>query len=262
MHDHLPRPTRHRPGRSRRRACLTAGLLACLALSGGAAAQYTNSWTNPYTGTTWNNPMSSFIDTVIYTNRWQRLTSPGGATAAEAALAAPDPAVNSFRPVPRRLELQEYAASLTTDPAEQAQLMALLEFGFEEYEAAAERLERPHNVAFALTYLIGVSYLVYTEGDEPSEEALEAVWRGTHQMFAEAPEFQRATDRDKQRAYEQLVMSATLPLFGYFLSAEDGDLEAMGAYRELAGQTLESLLGVPAEQVVFTATGLELGSGR
>jgi hypothetical protein len=54
---------------------LAAGalLLACVAPA--------DDWTNTYTGTTWNNPISSFLDTTIWSRSFQ-LPS-GAATAAK-----------------------------------------------------------------------------------------------------------------------------------------------------------------------------------
>ncbi len=55
-------------------------------------------------------------------------------------------------------------------------------------------------------------------------------------------------------------MMATLPLMGYIQAVEEGDARSAAMYQEFAGQVLSSSLGVPPEQVVFTATGVSLAN--
>ena len=109
------------------------------------------------------------------------------------------------------------------------------------------------------SYLVGVSYLVYTGGDEPSERALESVWEAVHRTLAESPDFQRSSHAERQGFYETLVVLATLPLAGYQEGLETGDAETLATYQALAGDLLSTLFDVAPDEVRFTADGLIVG---
>jgi hypothetical protein len=227
-----------------------------------ALAQWGNggsSWTNPYTGTTWNNPMSSYLDTVIMNGIWSRF--PSSSAEAEPTESEPLPPVGASAFVPRadRLQVQAVAAGLTDDPQLRAGLADLFEAGLQQFEAVAREDGREHNVALAFTYLVGVSYLVYTGGEEPSERALEAVWEAVHRTLAGSQDFQRSSHAERQGFYETLVMLATLPLAGYQEGRETGDAETLATYRALAGELLSTLFDAAPDEVRFTADGLIVG---
>lgn len=218
-----------------------------------------NSWTNPYTGTTWNNPMSSYLDTVIMNGIWSRFPSSSAEAEPTEAEALPPVGASAFVPQSGRLQVQAVAAGLTDDPQLRAGLTDLFEAGLQQFETIAREDGREHNVALAFTYLVGVSYLVYTGGDEPSERALESVWEAVHRTLAESPDFQRSSHAERQGFYETLVVLATLPLAGYQEGRETGDAETLATYQALAGDLLSTLFDVAPDEVRFTADGLIVG---
>lgn len=158
-------------------SCLLALLAATL--EGQAQAQY-GTWINPYTGSAWNNPSSSLLDTMIQGG----LRFPDRATAApgaeerspHTATAAAPVNATSFLPTPQRLEVEAFVRSLSADPSEQAVLAQALDESIELFDEAARRQGRRHNVALAVAYMIAVNYTVYSGGLEVSEAAFEALW--------------------------------------------------------------------------------------
>lgn len=230
-----------------------------------AYAQY-GGWTNPYTGSTWNNPGSSLLDTMIQGRIFapSQPSTAGGAqggadTGAESEAEFPRTSATGFQPVPGRLEVAAFAQSLTADPTEQAIFIEALDESIALFEQAARDLGRPHNVALAITYMIAANYTVYTGGLEVEEEAFETLWGAVHQMLAESLDFKRSSHRARQSLYETAVMTASLPLMGYVQAVEEGDSRSAAMYQEFAGQVLSSSLGVPPDEVLFTPTGVSLG---
>jgi hypothetical protein len=170
----------------------------------------------------------------------------------QAQAAAPQ---TNFRPGQQRLLVQQFSRSLSTDPAVVRQLNTAFTEGFKAFEDEAKRLGKPNNVAMALTYLIGVCYMVHY-GEEPSEAALMNLQAKTDMALGES--LKGKPDRERQTLYEALVLMATLPLMGYTVAAEEKDQALMDTYREIAGVALESALGIRPERLKFTATGLEM----
>ncbi|WP_299429379.1 DUF6683 family protein [uncultured Meiothermus sp.] len=163
----------------------------------------------------------------------------------------------AFRPGAQRLLVRQFAQSLSNKPGEVQELVTAFNEGFKAFEAEARRLGRPHNVAMAFTYLVGVCYLVHY-GQEPSETALMNLQANTDAAFGGSEAFKRLTDPERQRVYEALVLMATLPLLGYTVAVEQNDPELLETYRGIAGVALETALGVRPDRLKFTATGLEL----
>ncbi|MCS7067996.1 DUF6683 family protein [Meiothermus sp.] len=163
----------------------------------------------------------------------------------------------SFKPGAQRLLLNPFVRSLSNKPAEVQELTRAFTEGFKGFEAEARRLGRPHNVAMAFTYLVGVCYLVHY-GEEPTEAALLNLQANTDAAFGASEAFRRLTDGERQRMYEAFVLMATLPLLGYTVAVQENDPKLLEDYREIAGVALEATLGVRPERLKFTPTGLEL----
>ena len=65
------------------------------------------------------------------------------------------------------------------------------------------------------------------------------------------------TDRQKQELYEKVVISTMLAKAGYDEAKTNGDTNSMAIYRNLAGQTLQALSGMPPEKVNLGAAATE-----
>ncbi|MBD2298460.1 hypothetical protein H6G80_20620 [Nostoc sp. FACHB-87] len=163
----------------------------------------------------------------------------------------------TFRPVPQRLLLTQFARSLSSDPAVVRESTKAFSEGFKAFEQEARRLGRPNNVAMAFTYLVGVCYMVHY-GEEPTEAALMNLQANSDAAFGSSTTFKALNSQERQKLYETFVLMATLPLAGYTVAIEQNDQELLNTYREVAGVALETALGVRPERLRFTATGLEL----
>ena len=71
------------------------------------------------------------------------------------------------------------------------------------------------------------------------------------ELAAEAGTFASMTDRQKQELYENLVISTMLAKAGYEEAQKGGDKANMAIYRDLAGQTLTAVSGLPPDKINF-----------
>jgi hypothetical protein len=187
-------------------------------------------------------------------NRIQSRSKGVPATPLPQAPAAP---LTTFRPTPTRMLVQGFAESLSKNPAEVRELVAAFNEGFGAFESEAKRLGRPHNVAMAFAYLVGVCYMVH-HGVEPSETALMNLQANSDAAFGSLEGFKSLQGPDQQKMYETFVLMATLPLMGYTVATAQNDKKLLATYREAAGVALESVLGVRPDRLKFTDTGLEV----
>lgn len=211
-----------------------AVVVFAVALAQPAWAQFRN----PYTGRMFNNPMSSYLDTVLRGRMNQRvlermiLEKRAGRGKEE----APRPAeakhpihATDFTPGGPRI-LPAMLASGAAE-AEREGARAALEMILDLYEKEA----RKHNVAYALAFLLGLSAQV-VKGEEVPDEQAEQLARDLNDVLAEAPQFQQLPARVKQELYETSVVVG-----GMIAALSSGGMEAQA--KQLATQVLASLQG-------------------
>ncbi len=226
---------------------LAAGLLACLA-AGEAAAQYTN----PYNGTTWNNPVSAMCDVMI-TNSIQKkmlekslaqkrsgsaAVQPTGTAAPAAAPAAPkhELAASGFTPLGGRLMPDKIAAGVAgIEPAQQQQLAQAFRQTLATYEAQLPK----DNVSFAIGFLIVASLQVFS-GKEVSDSDYEQLVRDLNDILAETPRFQQMDAKGKQTLYEVSVITGGIVAGLYNTGVEEKDAAAQQQAKDLAKSILET----------------------
>ncbi|HEU4389314.1 MAG TPA: DUF6683 family protein [Blastocatellia bacterium] len=227
-------------------AILTLGftLLSLLGLSRPAAAQYTN----PFTGRTFNNPMSSFADTLIMQKMQQQMLLKTierrrNQTASAPQAAPPAPAypitATDFRPTGTRLVVEPLVSATPDATAEQKQALRTV---YLETLSAFEKEARKNNLAYALTFLLGASIQVVTGKDLPDEDAHELA-RGLNDILGGTPEFRRLTPQEKQSLYETAIITGGLIVVMQQMGVEQNDESLKKQARELAQTMLEKLGG-------------------
>lgn len=230
--------------------------LAVLGLAAPARAQ----WTNPYTGNTWNNPTSSFLDTVIRGKlnaaamaRAQKDRKPGGSPDEQATA----PVRVTYRSAGGSRVADEFAASLLSEKADRAELARYLRQVLGAYASKARDEGRPNDLGHALTFFVAVNYLVVHEQDV-SDEGMAAANRQLDALLASSANLARAGDRQKQQLAEYFVCSAGFVLAGYQQGKEKDDARQVKQYQALAGQNLKQLLQIEADRLQITDDGLRL----
>lgn len=205
-------------------------------------------FTNPYTFSTWNNPISSSADTAIMNRAFQRMVegSVSGTSAAVAPASNPAPlSASSFRPVAWQLMPQPLASDPSLSPAEQQQLATLYSELLTTYhdwliDEGEQRLE--NNVAGAMMYLMLTSQYVLNDGEELSQEEQEVVLQNFNEALASDTHFQELSAQGKQELYETLVISASLPMALYFEGQADDDLSLITQAQAMAEAILIAIL--------------------
>ena len=226
-------------------------------LLGVCSAQ--DAWTNPYTGGTWNNPISSFLDTTLW-SRSMGLAS-GGTTEGQAAGTAPttpSPAL-TYSPGPP-VAPHALAEQLGQTAEQRRQLEDVFSEILKSYSEQAAADGRDHNLATAATFFVLCSYTVLHDGAEPSDAAQEALFAQMQQALGAQPELDQAADADKQSLAETLVLLGALPVVGLQQAAEGNDQATKDSMLRMAAQNLEALLHVQADGVTVSDAGLAIGA--
>jgi hypothetical protein len=220
-------------------------LLLIIALTGTAAA---DTWTNPYTGNSFNNPMSSLADTFIrqamdrkmLENMYARKNGGGTATTdAPAATAKHEPWTKSdFKPGKKRLVVDTIIAGLAQNAEQQQGLATGINAVFEGFEKVA----RKNNVAYALAFMVAASVSVQT-GNQVSDAQSEELAVGINDLLARSPGFAKASATDRQKLYETFVTLGGLVML--FAEVGKQDEASAKAAKVLATQSLRMVGGAP-----------------
>jgi hypothetical protein len=206
-----------------------------------ALALVLGQYTNPYTGVTWNNPMSNTLDTAIYNSMWKRatmrglgLTPPG--TVQDVPNAPPRAAYTAtdFKPAGPRSVAQALVAQSKGVTKEQARaLVEGLNAGIDSFEKEA----RKNNVAYALAFLLGVSVQVLSEKDVPDDKAEELAQLINDELAASAS-FKKTTPKQRQIVYETSIVTGALIGGMAAQAAQANDAEMKRQAQAMAAQAL------------------------
>jgi hypothetical protein len=256
------------------RASKWGAFAAALVLVGGmlpAHAQYTN----PYTGNTFNNPASSFLDTVILHNmqtmqlRTSMMVSSNMLTS---SLSRSGPKLTkkqqaeadrfaryrgtmfkSGRPV---MPVQLAASFIKTPGKQREDMTKLFSVLLEVYNQRSRQQKAPANdLARTLAYCIAANYAYYTE-QEVSASGLAMLRGKIRTALTASDKFRKIKDADKQKVSETLIILTHFAALGYDQAKEGKNKESMEMFRKLAGLNLQGMLGVAPGRVKLEKTGL------
>jgi hypothetical protein len=115
-----------------------------------------------------------------------------------------------------------------------------------------------NDVALALNYFISTNYFVYSLGRGPTAGQMSATRDMIRANMVQDQAFRQMSDKQKQEAYETLIVLAGFVDMGYGTSKKNGDTGAAEQFRQMAKYNLETVLGVPIDKIHFTDNGLEL----
>jgi hypothetical protein len=227
---------------------LLTAAIATATLSLAAPRPAEAQFTNPYTFSTWNNPVSSSADTAIMNRAFQRMVEGGSSSSAgsvAAAVSGPPLSASAFRPIAAQIMPLRLAADPALSPAERQEMAALYSDLLTFYhdwliEEGEQRLQ--NNVAGAMTYLLLTSHYVLNDGEEISETDQEAILQNFNEALASDAHFQALSAQGKQELYETLVISAVLPFALYLEGYDLGDGDLVAQAQQMAEDTLVAIL--------------------
>jgi hypothetical protein len=225
-------------------------------------------------GGSWNNPTSASIGNIINDQLWNRVFAKARARDKARAAAAktsrvetptPRPEVSkktpaqidaavSFRPTGTQLETQAIADELSAGgtPETKQQMPLIISALLTEYEKAARAQGKPNDLALATTAALVYNSSIYNSTPEPDDARIMEIRDAMAELMVEDGTLASMTDRQKQVLYEKLVISTMLAKAGYEEAQKSGDKTTMATYRELAGQTLRAVSGMPPEKIDFS----------
>jgi len=253
-------------------------VFASIVLAGLPPVPVSAQYTNPHTGTNWNNPTSSFIDTVLLhnmqsmqlrtsmmVNRSMLLESLGrsGPRLTRKQKAQADrfakyrgTMFKSGKPVmPAQL-----AASFIKKPGTQRDdLTKLFNALLEVYNQRSKQQKAPPNdLARTLAYCIAMNYAYYTE-QEVSALGLAMLRGKIRTALSASDKFRAMKDNDKQKISETLIILTHFAALGYDKSKAARDKDLTKNFSKLAGLNLKGILGVEPNRVKLEKTGLVVG---
>jgi uncharacterized protein DUF6683 len=163
----------------------------------------------------------------------------------------------TFRMVRPAFIPQQLAARLGKTPQERRDIETVLTRCLRFYTDTARQKGVPLNdVALALNYFISTNYYVYSLGAGPTQDEMSATRDLIRVNMAQDSTFRRMSDRQKQEAYETLIVLAGFVDMGFGTAKHSGNESAAASFREMAKHNLETLLGTPIEKIHFTSEGL------
>lgn len=232
-------------------------------------------YTNPYTGRTFNNPMSSFLDTVIKNNMQmqnlmtsqmisrnmlqQSLSRRGLKQTKKQQVEADRFAryrgtmFKTARPVmPAKLA----AMFVKTPGADRENMTKLFDALLKAYEIRSKEQKAPSNdLARTLAYCIAANYAYATE-QEVSASGLIELRKKIRAALTADEKFRAMSDAKKQQLSESIIILTHFMALGYDNSKESKDVKSMTAFKQFAQFNLQTMLGVPSNQVRLEKTGL------
>jgi len=230
----------------------------------GAKAQY-RSYHNPYTGTNWNNPMSSLADTMIWSSIQRKVAEDaiqkrygqgnpapttrgsGSQSAAPTTQGNNQPAApkhpitaSDFKPAETRL-LPDKLIDSNKDLTEEQRkgLRTLYQTGFREFEKRV----RKNNVANAMAFVFGASMEIVAQ-KEGTDADFKMLVNALNDLLADSPKFKTLSAREKQTMYEACIITGTMMIALKQLGAQQNNEEMKKQAKELA----QSVLGKAAAQ--------------
>lgn len=250
-------------------------------------------YTNPYTGRTFNNPLSSTLDTMILHSMQRRMSSRmmmsstlrkkgyttyqlngmtneqmlaaiGGkkataksGTTGKAKKPAPAPIpATKFKPGPKRLLLDAFADALGKTAEEKAGYRTIFTEVLKTYESAAKQEKIENDVAAAMAFNVATNYTIYRSGAAISDggsSVMVVQFRG----LLDNDNLRKASNVDKQKLYEVFLLLGAYSIAINQVAAQQSDPQIKKAARLLAGEGLRFLLKVDPAKVLITEDGLE-----
>jgi Family of unknown function (DUF6683) len=220
------------------------------------AAEGQQQWTNPYTGNKFNNPMSSYLDTVIMHNIQRRMLERSLREKSSQQQSKTNYDATSFQPQNKMLIWDSMDLSNMT-PEQQKQtadLYAALLKSFDDNLIEEGQSLRRNNVTTAFIYLIVASHFIRT-GEELTDPQQEALFEQFYSLLSTDPAFTQTDNARKQMMYEAMVSTAGLMLVFDQQSKENGDAELAQSAKSLANDSWKLLFGEAADKYTINADG-------
>lgn len=215
----------------RRVAILFAmGIALCRATP--ASAQWTDSW-----GTSWNNPISASLGTMLHQNViW------GAPLPVHGKSGAAQPSTDdrlTFQRTRGGRAADEVVRAFDMRGISQDDLLRFFGVVAREYDRSAADFGAENNLAYAVTVFTVTMVTVHAgiEGD-PGPLVERNVFDAVSASLMATPALSRMSGREKQELHDRLVYTAGLVAFAYQTAVQEGKPDRVTLFRSVAGELL------------------------
>jgi hypothetical protein len=164
-----------------------------------------------------------------------------------------------FIPVPDSGVARSLANVLATDALQKAALVDAFRQIKQAYETEVRKEGKGNNLAAAFAFFIAANVMVYQQTDEPPEAAVEALFQELQATISGSPDFARLSNLDKQKMHDWLVYMGGFSMAGYASARQERNDETLRTHRELAGYSLQLVLGIDPALLSFSNNELSVG---
>jgi hypothetical protein len=242
-------------------------------MSGSSVAYTQGGYTNPYTGNTWNNPISSYLDTVIlhgyqrqqlmnqqFSNMlFNQMMMDSMLKKVGNERIAAGKASTRFTPSERGSQVEAMVPE-GGDAAARKNAIAANRACLADFHAAMKRFGlTPYDVADARALSLVMAYTAY-KGQDPGPARLKNVRSQFRQAMLKDPMFQAIPDYERQARYEKMVIPAMLAVTARRQSTKPGmdteQRDVLVAMAERMGEgLLKGLWTKPTQAIELSPTG-------
>lgn len=199
-----------------------------------AAAQWTDGW-----GTSWNNPISQSLGTMLHQNVVWGAPLPVGEGSGATRPAAEDRL--TFQRTRGGRAADDVVRAFDMRAIKQADLLRFFGVAAREYDRSAKDFGAENNLAYAVTVFTVTMVTVChgIEGD-PGPLVERNVFDAVSASLMASPALTRMSGRDKQELHDRLVYTAGLVAFAYQTAVQEGKADRVTLFRSVAGDLLRS----------------------
>lgn len=199
-----------------------------------AAAQWTDSW-----GTSWNNPISQSIGTMLHQNVFWGAPLPTGAGSGATRLTAEDKL--TFRRTRGGRAADDVVRAFDMRGIKQSDLLRFFGVVAREYDRSAAEFGAENNLAYAVTIFTVTMVTVY-QGivDDPGPLVERNTFDVVSTSLRASPALARMSGREKQELHDRLVYTAGLVAFAYQTAVQEDKPDRVALFRSVAGTLLRS----------------------
>ena len=183
----------------------------------------------------------------------EREAASGSSKSSNPKLLVPPPSVvrnhGAFRPDPTVDTGTALADALGNTPEEKALIKQIYGSTKAEFEKEATARGWKNNIGAALTFFTVAAMTAYHNGEEPTDEAVNAYYKVMNAALDEIPELGTAANKDKQGFNNMLVGFGGLLVATHSEAKQNTDANAMANSKKLAGMLIEMVLKTDPENL-------------
>jgi len=142
-----------------------------------------------------------------------------------------------------------FAEALGATPEEKALILKIYAATKSAYEKEAAAKGWNNNIAGGLTFFTVAAINVYRDGQEPSDEGVEAYYKAVNASLDDMPEFASVSNKDKQNFNNMLIGFGGLMLATYTEGKQNDNAATIDSSKKLAGMLINMVLKTDPENL-------------